>query len=399
MREGGRVGATLAGKYIIRRLIGSGTMGEVYEAKHAELGKRVAVKLMNATYAETPEVVARFKQEARAASAVESDYIVQVFDAGKDPELGLFMITELLTGENLEARLAREGRLETAPAVVLGQQIARGLARAHAAKIVHRDLKPANIFLAKRDDGSLLTKILDFGISKVTLDDMGAISIAGGANAGITAQGVTLGTPQYMSPEQAMAQPDIDGRSDVWSLAAVLYEALSGVSAFPDTGSYIDVMMSIVNNPVTQLTRVAPWVPDRLAEVVHAGLSRDRKERPDAVAFARRLVESVPELGLGSTSRLSLYDAPPLMHDTLQEDDDDEEGGEEADIPVSFGDPVSQERDEDLPDTQPGRDAPPDTQVPATPPAVSSTDKNPSTPQASSTADRVEVFRRTHREK
>jgi serine/threonine protein kinase len=347
MGEGRHVGATLVGKWKIKRLIGTGSMGEVYEATHVELGKRVAVKMMNAHYADSPDVVARFRREARASSAIESDYIVQVFDAGQDPKLGVYMVSELLSGEDLEARLEREGRMEIAVAVLMGHQIARGLAKAHAAGIIHRDLKPANIFLTLRDDDSLHAKILDFGISKVSIDD------AQPESRSLTAAGIALGTPLYMSPEQARAEPDVDGRADVWSLAVVLYEALSGVTAFNDQGSYVDVLNSIVHNPVTPLVRVAPWVPAALSDVVQAGLSRAREDRPTASAFAQRLVQSVPDAGLGS-GRVSLVDISASAVAGFADDDE---------IPVSIGVPSSEKE----PDTQPEREKP--TAAPPPPPS------------------------------
>jgi serine/threonine-protein kinase len=248
------------------------------------------------------------------------------------------MVSELLAGEDLEARLEREGRLEIPTALLIGHQVARGLAKAHATGIVHRDLKPANVFLTTRDDGSLLAKILDFGISKVSIDDFKVSSDdLPPESRGITAAGVTLGTPLYMSPEQARAEPDVDGRTDVWSLAAVLYEALSGVTAFADQGSYVDVLNSIVHNPVTPLSRVAPWVPEPLSEVIQAGLARAREERPAAAEFAQRLVQSVPDAGL-SSGRMSL---PHIVPPTFFGDDDE--------IPVSVAMPVS----EPEPDTEP----------------------------------------------
>jgi len=164
------LGATIAGKYRLRRRIGIGGMGTVYEAEHVELGKRVAIKIIDADGAMSAELVLRFKREARTASAVESENIVQVFDVGFDPEAGLFMVMEYLVGEDLEHRLRREGKLDVATAVHVAHQTARALAKAHASRVVHRDLKPANIFLTSTEDGALRVKVLDFGISKITSD-------------------------------------------------------------------------------------------------------------------------------------------------------------------------------------------------------------------------------------
>ena len=163
------VGATIAGKYRIKRLIGVGGMGSVYEGQHVDLAKRVAVKIIDSAAVMSPELATRFKREARAASAVESEGIVQVFDVGRDPQVGLYMVMEFLQGEDLEMRLRRQvgRRLDPLIAADIGHQVARALAKAHGARVIHRDLKPANIFLTDRDDGSTRVKVLDFGISKL----------------------------------------------------------------------------------------------------------------------------------------------------------------------------------------------------------------------------------------
>jgi serine/threonine protein kinase len=284
-------GRLVAGKYRIVRLIAAGSMGQVYEAVHVGIGKHVALKAMPHALTSSQELTVRFRREVRAAGVLESEYIVQVFDAGQDAELGLYFVTELLVGEDLEARLARERRLDPPTAAAIGYQVARGLAKAHAAGVIHRDLKPGNIFLAERDGGARVAKILDFGVSKRKTPD----DIVDAGEEYATAAGVTLGTPQYMSPEQAQGQPDLDIRADVWSLAATLYEALSGQPPY-EGDSPVDVMMRIVREDTRPLAVVAPWVPAALCEVVHAGLSRDRDERTaDAATFADALAVAIPE--------------------------------------------------------------------------------------------------------
>jgi serine/threonine-protein kinase len=302
MGESDRVGATLGGKYRLKRLLGTGSMGAVYEAEHIAIGKRLAIKLMNDAYVEQADIAERFRREARAASAVESDYIVQIFDFGQEPGLGLYMAIELLEGEDLETRIAREGPMDPGVVMTIGYQVARGLAKAHAAGVIHRDLKPANIFLTTRDDGSLLAKILDFGISKVTVDRE------------ITAVGLTVGTPQYMSPEQAGALRDIDGRTDIWSLAAVLYEALTGKPAIPDKDTPYEIMMTIVKGGIAPLHEIAPWVPQPIADVVHGGLVRERERRiPDAATYASYLAAACPNVS--GSGRMSLPEIPAYVYE------------------------------------------------------------------------------------
>ena len=386
-----RLGKTLAGKYKLKRLLGIGSMGTVYEGTHVEIGKRVAIKLMNDEFADSLEIAARFRREARAASAIESDYIVQVFDAGQDPALGVFMITELLTGEDLEVKLAREGRLDVTLAVRIAYQVARGLARAHAVGVVHRDLKPANIFLTVRDDDSFLAKILDFGISKVTLDDAPA---SRSIDMSITQAGVAIGTPQYMSPEQAQAHA-IDGRTDIWSLATVLYEMLSGVPAIPERGSLFDMMVAVVREEVTPLTSVAPWVPAALADVVHAALVKNRDKRiPDPSSFAQRLIAAVPDAALGSSGRFSLVDIPMPVSSPVRSPVSDMQRTVTADddIPVSVAF-----------DSTPQTPVPPTLRDPRNAPSVMpeapkldapAPESEPPSAPPSSTEEGVEIFQR-----
>ena len=165
------LGARVVGKYELKRLLGSGSMGAVYEGLHVDIGKRLAIKLIHPEFGDSPEAIGRFRREARAASAVESDHIVQIYDFGRDETLGLYMVIEYLEGEDLESRLVRERWISERDTASIGVQVARGLAKAHGAGIIHRDLKPANIFLTRRDDDDyVLAKILDFGISKFDSD-------------------------------------------------------------------------------------------------------------------------------------------------------------------------------------------------------------------------------------
>src|SRR5262245_49274794 len=157
--------AIVAGRFRLKRRLGAGSMGVVYEGTNLLLGARVAIKLLHVKDDEHPELAARFRREAKAAAAAESDYIVKIIDAGHDPEFGLFMVTEFLVGEDLEVCLHRERRLDPSEAVGIAYQVARGLSKAHRAGVVHRDLKPANIFLAEGEEGGVVPKILDFGVS------------------------------------------------------------------------------------------------------------------------------------------------------------------------------------------------------------------------------------------
>jgi serine/threonine-protein kinase len=280
------VGVSLGGKYEIRRVLGAGGMGVVCEAVHVDLGKRVAIKLIDKSMKESELIVARFKREARALGQIDSEHIVEVFDVGADQRVGLYMVMEHLTGEDLAERLERDRKIDVRTAVMIGHQMARALAKAHAAGVVHRDLKPANVYLTKRDNGQMLVKLLDFGVSKI-------VDIP--ADSRITGQGSPIGTPLYMAPEQAEGKDDVDGRADIWSFGAVLYEALSGQSAFMDRGTYHNTLVGILTTRPKPLHEIAPWVPVKLAEVVDAMLVHDRNVRiKDAGAVTQRLLDVFP---------------------------------------------------------------------------------------------------------
>ncbi|HEY6462414.1 MAG TPA: serine/threonine-protein kinase [Polyangiaceae bacterium] len=311
----------VADKYELKRLLGEGSMGAVYEGVHVDLGKRLAIKLIHPEFCESAEVVARFRREARAASAVESDYIAQIFDFGRDEARGLYMVIEYLEGEDLEVRLQRERWISEEGTATIGLQVARGLAKAHAAGIVHRDLKPANIFLTKRDDASVLAKLLDFGISKFE-PERGPASMV---EPTLTGVGTTLGTPQYMSPEQCEGKLVLDVRTDVWSLCAVLYEMLAGEPAVSDQGGHIAAMQRIVRQDIAPLVSRADWVSPALAAVIDAGLVRDRERRiPSASAFVARLVTAYPSAAARPSVTMMVHktdiselgpvsEAPPAM--------------------------------------------------------------------------------------
>jgi serine/threonine protein kinase len=263
------VGSLVAGKYRIDRLIGRGGMGAVFQATNAAIGKRVALKFLAASTARDADAAVRFQREAEAASLAESAHIVQIFDSGRSEQGLPFLVMELLTGEDLRARLRREGRLTAASAVRLGAQVLKALRCAHAAGIIHRDLKPDNVFLCQRDDEPSFVKLVDFGISK--LQQRPGVDT-------LTHEGAVLGTAFYMSPEQAQSFPDIDGRTDLFSVGAMLYEMLTGEP--PHSGpTYEAVLIAICTREAPDVRRKAADVPDKLARVVSRALARDRTQR------------------------------------------------------------------------------------------------------------------------
>jgi serine/threonine-protein kinase len=286
------VGTVIADKYELIRLLGRGGMGAVYEGRNRSTLKRCAVKvLLSAELAQHQEVVKRFFREARASSVIESDHIVQIFDSGSDPVTNFpYMVMELLHGEDLEHTLHRFGAMPPLVAAKLVLQAAMGLAKAHEQQVVHRDIKPANIYLTRRETGELLVKILDFGIAKVKMEKFSETSH------GLTRTGSMLGTPLYMSPEQAKGAPTIDVRSDVWSLGIVLYELLSGSLPYAEASSLGELMVAILTADLPLIQDKAPWVPPELAEITHRAISRDISKRfQNAGEFRDALAAIVPD--------------------------------------------------------------------------------------------------------
>jgi serine/threonine-protein kinase len=302
------LGRMLADRYRILSVLGEGGMAIVYEGEHVAIGKRVAIKLVQSFLAKDGEVVQRFQHEARSTSAVESEHIVHVFDAGADPELGLFLVMELLKGEDLARLLLREGKLEPMFACGIVDQAALALERAHAAGVVHRDLKPANMFLVERDDGSTLVKLVDFGIAKIVRDAHDARF----ARKGITRRGTAIGTPQYMSPEQAQALDSVDHRTDVYSLGAVLFEVIAGQPHLPERPTYEQTILQLVSTPAPRLSRFCPDVPPALDDLVAEMLEHDVTRRVPSMRTVRERIEAIYPQLRGSRIKLkSLRPGPP----------------------------------------------------------------------------------------
>lgn len=271
-REGGRatdrdphVGALLGGRYRIRRRLGAGGMGVVYEAEHELLGRRVALKMLHPEHAERAEVRRRFENEARAVAALDHPNVVAAFDVGRTPDGAPFVVYELLAGDDLEARLAAQGALPIVDVLTLGRGIAAGLAAAHALGIVHRDLKPANVFVT---DGGV-PKILDFGVSK----------LAPALHLGTTTRtGAFMGTPAYMAPEQLRDAASVDPRADVYALGVVLHRMLTG--AMPHAHATLGELLAAHDRPPPSSRAKRPEVPEALDALVQLCLAPDRSARP-----------------------------------------------------------------------------------------------------------------------
>jgi serine/threonine-protein kinase len=270
------LGTTLGGKYRIERLLGEGGMGAVYEAMHIGTNRRIALKVISGDASRhNPDVIARFVREAKAAGAIDTQHIVQVLDFGVDESLSVpYLAMEFLAGEDLDHLMERLGTLSPELAVRIVGQACIGLQKAHEAGVVHRDIKPANLFLARRDAGELIVKILDFGIAKVKLDNLGSSE-----NQKLTRTGSVLGSPRYMSPEQAKGLRSIDLRTDIWSLGAVLYQALCGRTPHHDMETLGQLIIAICSEPPAPVQDHAPWVSRELAGIVRGTLEMNVDRR------------------------------------------------------------------------------------------------------------------------
>lgn len=284
-------GDLVDGKYRLLRLLGQGGMGSVFEAESLSGGPHIALKLI-ASRSESEgraASIGRFHREARAASAIDTEHIVRVLDVGTDAESGApYMAMELLKGRDLESLLAEAASLHPEAALRIAAQVCIGLEKAHAARVIHRDIKPANIFLAERGAGSITVKILDFGIAKIK-------AAPGEQTSGLTAPHSMLGSPRYMSPEQARGRKDIDFATDLWSLGVVLYRALSGQPTHADAKSFGELVIRICTVPPRPIQELAPWVTPELASIVHTALALSPAERfPSATAMFRAILALLP---------------------------------------------------------------------------------------------------------
>jgi serine/threonine-protein kinase len=279
--------------YKILHSIGSGGMGSVYAAEREDTGERVAIKFVNSPDTTINEhLKARMAREAQAVSRLASPHLVRVFEVGQEHETGLtFLVMELLLGEDLQHLLDRAAPLAPSAALAIVAQACAGLQVAHEAHVIHRDVKPANLHLTRADDGEITVKVLDFGVAKVKMDE----ALGAGAHA-LTRTGSILGSPLYMSPEQARGAKTIDHRADVWSLGVVLYHALAGRTPFQDVEALGELIMTICQKPAPLVQDFAPWISPGVAAIVHKALRIDPAERfPSAAAMGAEIAKLLPE--------------------------------------------------------------------------------------------------------
>ena len=263
---------TQIGQYRVNRPIGNGGIGSVFEATHQQIGRRVAIKVLRAEHARNQETVTRLFNEARAVNRVEHPGLVQIFDCDYLPDGRAYLVMEYLQGETLTQRMTGSGgRLGSTTALRIAYQLASILAATHSANIVHRDLKPGNIMLVRDPDmqAGERVKLLDFGIAKLAPE---------AGSDGLTRPGMVFGTPTYMSPEQCRGSGDVDGRSDVYSLAVILYQMLAGRPPFPGEGVGV-VAMHLCEDP-PPIESLVPGLDPGVTTLMATMLAKKREDRP-----------------------------------------------------------------------------------------------------------------------
>jgi serine/threonine-protein kinase len=288
------LGTVLANRYRLIRIIGSGGMGDVYEATRLSDGMRVAIKILREELVQEHEAVTRFHREVRAATALQSPYAARILDFGESPSRQPFMVMEFLDGRDLMDELEARGSLPVIEAATYLMQACEAMAEAHDLGIIHRDLKPPNLFLTTLH-GRRVVKVLDFGISKMNrlLDGH------------VTSTRMSFGSPLYMSPEQIRSTKQVDGRSDVWSLGVIFYELVTGEPPFvADTPNGLAVVISM--DPHVPASRKRAGLPRRVDEIIAGALQKDPQQRTESVralhAALSELVRELKALGEDATA-------------------------------------------------------------------------------------------------
>lgn len=274
------IGTSVDGRYQVLSRIGVGGVGTVYRAHQVGVGRDVALKVLRLELADKDEVMARFQREARAASRLHSPHVVRLFDFGQDDRGMLFMAMELLVGEALSTRLEERGAMPWGEAVAIAAHVNEALREAHGVGIIHRDLKPGNIFITAAEDGGERVKVLDFGLTRFT-------GRSASADPTLTKTGMVIGTPLYMSPEQAMGRKT-DLRSDFYSLGVTLFEMLTGRPPFRSDNAVLLLGQHIHTPPPTVLeTAPESAIPEELDHLVESFLAKDPADRPQTAEEVR----------------------------------------------------------------------------------------------------------------
>jgi Protein kinase domain len=276
------IGKVLSDRYRIVRKVGEGGMGAVYQAEHALIEKKIALKILFQDLTRRPDLIQRFLQEARSASRIGHENVIDISDFGQSPDGLVFIAMEFLDGEDLGKRLKRTGAMRWESARPILMQIAKGLRAAHANGVIHRDMKPENVYLVQREGRPDFVKVLDFGIAKVVNDDAGGPAL--------TQTGMIFGTPEYMSPEQAQGSPP-DHRVDVYAVGCIMYHMLTGSVPFTADNFMGILTKHLLEAPVPPRKRRPELeIPGDVEAICLRAMEKDRDKRyPDMDAFYRAL--------------------------------------------------------------------------------------------------------------
>jgi serine/threonine protein kinase len=294
------VGRLVGEKYEVRAVLGRGGMGTIYEAVHVQMGRAVALKVLHPAQVKRSDSVKRFHQEARAAGAIGHPNICEVYDIGTLDDGRPYLVMERLTGSTL-ARHLRRGVMQFDAAIDIITQVLSGLVVAHEKGIVHRDLKPDNIFLTERVGCPPVAKVLDFGVSKIV--SMAPLEPRD-ADLDLTRTGMVMGTPYYMSPEQASGARDLDGRVDLYACGVILYEALTGRRPFV-ASTHQALLWNIMKTEPTAPSKLRKGFPSALESVIARAMARDRALR---YGYAHEFIAALMHV----RTNLPHYSAMPL---------------------------------------------------------------------------------------
>ncbi len=286
-------------------------MGKVYEAEHLDLGRQVAVKVLNPLQAKKRSAVKRFKREARAAGAIGHPNICEIYDLGVFEDGSPYLVMEKLIGTTLADRISREGGLPFDEIADVMAQVLAGLVAAHDKGIVHRDIKPENIFLAERVGCAPIVKILDFGVSKMMPEFQSDED-----QLDLTRTGMVMGTPYYMSPEQARGERDLDGRVDVYACGVMMYESIVGRRPFL-APNYNALLLAIINTAPQPLRAVRPATPPAMEAIVGRMMAKVRDERYRNAKAALREIQALNLLAPSYADRLAQRGLPLPLEDSF----------------------------------------------------------------------------------
>ena len=281
-------GQTVVGKYRLNALLGMGGMASVWSATNVYTERNCAIKFMLPHVARTPEAVQRFMLEAKVSARIDHPNIIDVIDVGQTEDGALFLVMEILTGASLDAALRHEKPpMLLRDFLVIMRNVADALGAAHRSGIIHRDLKPTNVFLHRDRGGCVVPKVLDFGVSKI---------LEGDASGALTVNGTILGSPLYMSPEQAVGADGIDGRTDVFAFGAMLFEAMCGQRAYC-ASNLNALIVTIATTEPKPIDEIAPHLPELVRDLVRGCMVKDRTKRLSSfVPVVQRLDDIISTL-------------------------------------------------------------------------------------------------------